>query len=330
LGNPIADRSVEFWKTFANWLRAVKAGTIPLEKAQFQIHVFSPKAGPIAHSFNDAKTDQAARQALEAARDELWGKPPEFLKKSEVGATLRPHLDKVLATAPELVAGIIERFTLTFGSGVSRSDLERALLTKSAPENLLEHVCDKCLGWVKSKVDAALEKNDTAAITVEEFSREIGAFIGKLRFENILCDFAGNPSQAEVKLHLFRVYVRQLELIDADEESILRAINCFLRSAVNRTEWAKRGLVWEKSFDEYQNTLCSFWQNTKMQHDLDFSTEKMEKRGMRLLLECMKLRRPLEGKEVPDDFTPGSFHTLADEMSLGWHPEFKSRLSREG
>jgi hypothetical protein len=49
-------------------------------------------------------------------------------------------------------------------------------------------------------------------------------------------------------------------------------------------------------------------ENTRRQHDLDYSNEPLEKLGQRLLLECMKHRRLLEGREVPDDFTPGSFH----------------------
>jgi hypothetical protein len=170
------------------------------------------------------------------------------------------------------------------------------------------------------------ERQEVTAISVEEFNREIGTFISKLRFQNILHDFAGYPSKIEVELNRLKVYVTQLDLVGADEEAILGAINSFLRSATNRTEWAKRGLVWEGSFDQYENALFTFWKNTRRQHDLDYSNEPLEKLGQRLLLECMKHRRLLEGREVPDDFTPGSFHALADEMSVGWHPEFKTRL----
>jgi hypothetical protein len=162
--NPIADRSVELWKAFANWIRAVKANQLPLDRTNFQIHVFSPKSGVLANTFHAASTNEAAIAALVAARNELWGATPQFLKRSKVAATLRPHLDVVFTTNDALVVGIIKRFTLTFGSGTSRADLEQHLLTKWAPEGMVDHVLDKCLGWVKAKVEAALERLSRAAV----------------------------------------------------------------------------------------------------------------------------------------------------------------------
>jgi hypothetical protein len=35
--------------------------------------------------------------------------------------------------------------------------------------------------------------------------------------------------------------------------------------------------------------------------------------------------------EVPRHFTPGCFYALADTKSVGWHPDYKSKLkSRQG
>jgi hypothetical protein len=42
--------------------------------------------------------------------------------------------------------------------------LEPLLANKWAPEEMLDHVLDKYLGWVKSQVDSALEKQQPAAI----------------------------------------------------------------------------------------------------------------------------------------------------------------------
>ena len=326
-GNPIADRSIDLWKTLSNWIKAIKAGQLPVDGTSFRIHVFAPKSGTIADSFAAAETDTAAEGAIAAARNELWGAPPKFPKKADVTESLRPYLETFFTADKTMLVQIVKHFELSFGSGVSRLDLEPLLANKWAPEEMLDHVLDKCLGWVKSQVDSALEKQQPAAITVDAFNRDIGAFISKLRFQNILSDFAGDPSLAEVELHKLKMYVRQLELIETEEDEILAAINSYLRAAVNRTEWAKRGLVWENSFDQYEKSLCTLWKNTKKQHDLDHSAEAEEKRGQRLLVECMRQRKPLEGREVPDDFTPGSFHALADVLSVGWHPDYKSVLS---
>ena len=39
-GNPIADRAVDLWRAFTNWINAVEAGQLSVEDTIFCIHVF--------------------------------------------------------------------------------------------------------------------------------------------------------------------------------------------------------------------------------------------------------------------------------------------------
>src|SRR5262249_41101070 len=159
--------------------KAIKAGQLSVDGTRFRIHVFSPKSGAIVEKFAAADTDIAAQEAIDAAKNELWGDPPKFTKKDSLAESLRPYLETFFKTDTKTLVGMITHFETSFGSGVSRSDLEQLLASKWAPEEMLDHVLDKCLGWVKSQVDSALEKQQPAAITVDAFNREIGAFISK-------------------------------------------------------------------------------------------------------------------------------------------------------
>ena len=178
-GNPIADRAIDFWKTLCNWIKAIKAGQLTLDGTVFRIYVLVPKSGTIADSFAAAETDMAAEQRLQQLRMSCGVRRPSFLKRQ----TLLNHCDHTLKRFSRrektTQVQIVKHFTLSFGSGVSRLDLEQLLAKKLAPEEMLDHVLDKCLGWVKSQVDSALEKQQPAAITVDTFNREIGAFIRK-------------------------------------------------------------------------------------------------------------------------------------------------------
>ena len=55
-GNPVSDRSVDLWKTFSNWIDAVKRGDLQLEKTSFEIYVSQPRTGKIVSSFRDANS----------------------------------------------------------------------------------------------------------------------------------------------------------------------------------------------------------------------------------------------------------------------------------
>lgn len=331
VSNPIADHSLQLWKTFSNWINALKSGEMPLNTSSFEIHVFSPKSGEIAKLFSAAKTSLDAKAALEKARTMLWGKAPHYPNKSKVSATIEPYVSNFLGIDEKLAVSVIQRFDLTFGSGSSRADLEAALKSKWAPEHAIGEILDKALGWVKTKVDAAHELEKTAAISVDEFNKEITSFISKLRFSALLYDFAKEftPATSQIVAEKLRMYVAQLQLIEEEEEEILHAINSVLRASSNRTIWGKRGLVQKDSFDELEESLKKFWKNTKKLQDLDHQNDQPIIRGQRLYLECLRYRTNLEGKIVPDDFAPASFHELADILAVGWHPEFAKVLKKK-
>jgi hypothetical protein len=327
-GNPVADRSLEWWKAISAWIGVAKKDGLKQNRI-FNLHVFSPKNAPLATVFSNANTPEAAADALQHARQMLWGAGPDFPLKKTLADSIRAHVNALLDSDTLIARYVIEKFTLTFGSNSSREDLRLLPAAKFIPEEYLNDVLDKCLGWVKGKIEACIEEGKPAEVNVDIFTKEMNAFIKKLSFVKILNDFAGSPTVDDIAQHEIKTFVSQLRIIDADEEEILRAINSYLRAATNRSEWGERFLVHADSFVDYMRALQTFWTNTKKQQDLDYSADPCEKRGLRLLLGCTSHRQKLEGQDVPDDFTPGCFHELADDETVGWHPSYKAKLKEK-
>ena len=78
----------------------------------------------------------------------------------------------------------------------------------------------------------------------------------------------------------------------------------------------------DKSFDEYEEALVSFWKNKRKVHGITNKNLTEIERGQLLLADCGLL----QGLEPPPFFTPGSFHALAEDETVGWHPEYKNLL----
>lgn len=136
-------------------------------------------------------------------------------------------------------------------------------------------------------------------------------------------DLAGPALPEDIESHRPRRYVRQLELISVTDERKLRAISAYLRSSVNRTEWGRLGFVHEHSLDDFENRITDYWRNSRAQCEIALAGRDVLERGQYVLAECMKCSPPLQGRPVPHDFVEGCFHALADELSVGWHPEFE-------
>jgi hypothetical protein len=122
--------------------------------------------------------------------------------------------------------------------------------------------------------------------------------------------------------------VRQLDLVDWSEDSLFTAISQYLNTKVNIIQYGRRGYVNRKSLREFEQTIRTLWENLRDEVDLTGPPD-LVKRGKLLALRCLRERRKIEGFELPDDFTPGSFHLLADALEIGWHKQYLELL-KEG
>jgi hypothetical protein len=177
-------------------------------------------------------------------------------------------------------------------------------------------------------VDGAIECGAPPIIKVDDFRRELNTFRNKLKSRAYLPSFAGAPTPEEISENRLSVYVRQLNLINWTEEQVFKAISDFLSAKANIVAYAERGYVDRKSFGEFEAALLVSWNNLRRLLDLDEEPDEL-KRGRRLALRCLAERRRLEGIEVPDDFTPGCFHMLADKPEIGWHPRYTDLLNED-
>jgi len=153
------------------------------------------------------------------------------------------------------------------------------------------------------------------------------AFSQKLDRREILRRFAEQPSEEQINFEVsHRRYVRQLDLIDCDYDTKVSAVVDFLQASVDRTKWSELGLVHESSFDEFEDNLKRVWKNKKTATDISHRDKCEADRGKLLLADCSQHVLSLENNALPPHFVPGSFHSLADQVVIGWHPDFQKIL----
>ena len=328
-GNPVSNHAIDLWKTFSNWIDSVRSGELNPETTQFKLYVSHPKNGVIVENFSKATSNDAARVALLEAKEMLWGPAPSFLLKSALPEKLSQYVERVFQADENVICSIIRNFHFESGSGSPHEDLKAIFAEKMkfvGPE-IVDGALDYALGWVKEQTDRLLEQKKPACIAVSMFNTALSSFIQKYNCRTILKTFAGIPSTEEIEEDLrVRTYVRQLDVIEADDEQKIKAVKDFLQASVDRTQWSVLGLVHESSFDEFADALVRSWQSHKTKTDIAYSRRSAVQRGQYLYAECSSHQNKLQDLVVPPHFTPGSFHTLADDEVIGWHPNYKDEL----
>jgi hypothetical protein len=314
-GNPVSNGSDTFWKPLRNWLDAIKSGQLSPEKTIFELYVFGDYQGEICTLFSNAKSDSEALKALSRSK--------EIIAATSVKASA--NIEPLLRTENQAnVVALIKNFRYRHGSGSSISDLKKQLEGLMIPSEFVDKVLTHAIGWLKQQVDTLIENGKPARILVTDFRGELAAYTRALAFSACLADMAGPVTVQGMEGHVSRWYVMQLDLIAATDERKLGAISAYLRSSVNRAEWARLALVHESSLDDFENGLVEYWKNSRAQSQILLGGKEKNEQGQYLLAECMKCKPHLQGHSTPYDFVEGCFHALADQLTLGWHPDFET------
>ena len=324
--NPVADRAKSLWKTLSNWITLAEEGGCDPDRTVFEMYVSRPVSGTLVDAFSAATTVDAAQAAILMARTTLWGDAPDYPFRSDVATEIAPYVSKVFGADLALVTRVIGSFTLTCGSGSPQADVEAILKTHPISQSRIRDIADHMSGVVKNRVDELLEGGKPAIISSDEFHTWYTAYVQKIDRDTVLQSHAKRPSDQEAEGHLPRVFVQQLDLIDLPFEDKLGAVGDYLMAAADRTAWAVSGDVDPTSFDELDATLNRGWKNKRLACKVAHGDKGLDAQGLALYAECMDMTVAVQQKEAPDHFIPGCLHRLADDLLIGWHPEFAVRL----
>lgn len=329
--NPVADRSIELWKTLHNWVRAIRDGALKSD-TKFVLYVAQDHHGDVIDRIHAVANKADADALVQALRKEFWGKAPRYAARAKLPTELAAHVNGVLSASDDLVSLLFVNLTLENGSSSPNDDLLPLIAEKAISEGAREDVLKHLLGWTDRTIKKLIEKKMPAILTWQDFHKQLVGAAKKFdRSENVLASTPADISQTDIDRELrARTYVRQLETVKCEETDLVRAVNDFLRSAVDRTTWSERGDVIESSFGEFEDGLERAWKSQKTRVEIEQKAAVEEDRGRLLYANCSGLQVRLQGMDVPAYFVPGSFHTLADTLRVGWHPRYRDVFAPTG
>jgi len=317
--NPLADRAVELWKCLRNWTDAVSSGILDPNRTAFILFAPNVKPGDLAQLLSSA----ADSESIAAVVDKL-----KAFSRERGSAEWQEHAKVVAAADAAVLGAIIKNFSVDSPIGSPAKTLPPLLKAKLISPDVVDDVLNWAHGWIKTAVDALLEAGQPAKVSYADFHGAMLDFVKSHDRLVVLRSYAGTPDTADVNNHLaFRCYVRQLRIIDLEHIEVLEAVNDYLRSSVDRTEWARRGFVTENSLEEYERELEITWRNKKRKITLGHSAASLQQQGQLLYADCMDHALALDGLPTPPAFLRGSMHSIADDCKIGWHPDYATILA---
>ncbi len=323
---PFGDRSTDLWKTLAIWIEALDSGLVLAEKARFLMITNKVLPVCIAHGISEAKSDEQILECI--ARLETAAKdPPEGIAtfaERVLRLDSRMNLKKLIEHC-ELADGSLA----TAGTALRKKTISELQLPSWSLAQA-DSIVDELLGWVHKTALAEWQQNKPAWINRDHFVDILNA-IRDRRKREIVRERAENlipvPDE-DVGTKKGRPFVKQLHLVTNDEDVVETAIREFIRCSIEQIRLSREGNVTDADWKAFETALQSRWNKISARVIRMSRTKTEEDIGFQILSDTTEgYREKLAGIDTDHVYlTSGTYHRMADNVQVGWHPRFKELL----
>ncbi|GAA4808433.1 hypothetical protein GCM10023200_52770 [Actinomycetospora chlora] len=320
----LTDLSEDLWKTLRIWAQLVGAGKIHLPKTVlFLITTGQVPPSSIASKLQGDSSNQDLReidrQLIEAGKGS---------KNQTVMKALAEYTKLDDSVRVELLSSVR---VLNSQSDVHQlrdkllGDLRAGTREEHVPQ-LLERIEG---WWFQACLECLAKTRD--GITGPEFDVVLTDARDRFRPDNLPVD--PDLVQAESpELESFedRIFVKQIELGSRNRARIQAAVRDYLRASSQRSRWARKNLLVSGELEDYERLLREEWElvfNDCCDELPEGSDEEAKARIARKMIGWAEQARfPIRPFCTEPFISRGSYHMLADELAVGWHPEYMVRL----
>ena len=325
MGSVVTSYSNELWRSIRAWIDLFKREDSRLDGCRFELHTTSNVQESSAITYLRPGT-----RNIEKVRQELVGVANTSKTRANLGAyaafrdlgALRQSefLQRVFiydgsARIDEVIAGI------------------RPYTRWACEENLLPAFEQRLLGWWVKRVIAHLQGEDDGFITGFELQAHFGDMRDQFGRSSLFIDEdifdLAIPEDVEDRS---RIFLRQLQLIAADNNTFRNAISDYYCAYVQRSRWIDENIVLAKELERYETRLVREWRrHFERQRGLcSGATASDSVAAGKSLHDTMHFDVVIPIRPDVTDMViqRGTCLMLADVPILGWHPDFVELLKK--
>ncbi len=320
---PFSDTSKDLWNTLNIWLELAENDVVNIDKTQF--HMVTNK-----QLNEDTIVSLIAAKELDTCikRLKVVGAKPSDAIRSHSEYILDPQRSSLLSQ----LLSKIEVY-----DNLESSNMKELVLDEmSIPETLSDNdIYNAMLGWIHEVIIEKIKLGEAPLVTKASYSERLaGLIISLSRISAVEKAARFIPiSKADRAAHKESSFVRQLLLVAFEKESneVLEAIDDYLRCESERVRLTTDGKITKDDFIDFDDKLVKIWQRIRDRKIRQFTRPltNPELLGQEIYYDTVGAdrREPLAGRPTVELYlTSGRYHYLANQLSVGWHPDYKKKL----
>jgi len=322
----LTDSSSDLWKTLRIWSESILNGSI-----RPQDTILTLITTGLAPSDSAASLLRPENRNEESALQRL-----SQIAKTSTSQTNKSAYEAFLTLAIEQQESLLASVNV-IDSSPDITDVHDQIVKElrlTVRSKFLDLVCERVEGWWFSRVIKHLTEGSRSPILAKELVDQIHDIQEQYFEDSLPIEFleAIGPDEGDLD-QADRVFVQQLRLVLIQEPRIRFAINNYYRAFEQRSKWIREDLLHVGELDKYEARLIEEWRNRYeiMREDLgDESTEARMQTEGRSLYNWVDTQAEIRIRpKVSEPYVMrGSYHILANQLRVGWHSEFLTRLGR--
>lgn len=323
----LTNASADLWKTLRIWISTWDAGHIGSTTILYLVTTENVVSGTTAGYLksNGRDIDNALQLLVTTAR-------------TSTSRTNAPAYAAFLAKSSDEQRSLIERI-FVIDSAPDIGDLDQLLKSEIFHACSREHqsaFMEYLEGWWFRRAIEQLEKVDTGArISSQDLEDKMADLRNRFRQDSLpiaddLLNYQLEDETAES--HGDFPFVQQIKLASSHATRVASAIQDYYRAFEQRSRWQRQDLLFIGDLRTYEMRLIEEWTLlfAAIEDRLgDEPTEEDKKAAAKEVLfwvETGDVKARIKQDVTEAFITRGSLHILSNELRVGWHPDFRSRL----
>lgn len=330
----LTDKSVDLWKTLRVWSEAAaKDPTLPARTRLALVTTGSAPDDSAAGKLRPARAYPAGEVRDPKAATALL----ESVAEAGGNQELKAAYAAFLALGPTMRISLLSSIEILDNQPLV-ADLGEAIeqeLRLLAPRGQAAVARERLEGWWWPRVCKALIASPAESIAVLEIEAKLDDIRDGLKRDALVADQEHvDPPTDEIADYEGRPFVRQLKVVGVGGNRVEYAKRDYYRAFTQRSKWVREHLVFDGEIARYEQTLIEEWQPRFQQMRDKIGngeiTDTARRHAGQELYSWVEADARFPFRTVSQRFlTVGSYHILANDLRVGWHPDYKTACSDE-
>ncbi len=321
----LTDSSQDLWKTIRIWSNALANGKIPKGTIFFLITTSEVGSGHAASFLlpGSSRDCKRAMERLNATADSSANKANQDAYYAYRALSLEQRMRMLEAVyIVDSTPKIDDLFTEI-----------KKVLYYAVEQRFLDNLIERLEGWWYRRTITHLVDDKATPILGEEIETETSSLREQFKKNSLPIDDDILRASVDASGYRDRLFVHQLRLIEIGNNRIFYAIRDFFRAYEQRSRWVREDLLLIGELERYEDSLVEEWAYLfeQMRDEVgEEATSEAKKLAANALYKWVETEtHPQIRTGVREPFiSRGTYHILSDAQRVGWHVEFKNRLSQ--